>query len=66
MRKQLTHYPKKHIRRILKARWIRACRWDSMPIDTVFAQFSDDNPHARRHENLVRLLFAVQAKNRAS
>ena len=52
---------KQDMRRLIKACWIRACRWDKMPVDTKFASFSADNPYAKRHDKYMRILLAALA-----
>lgn len=44
-------------RRLLKALWIRACRYDSIDPSAKFVIFSDENPHMRRY-NIIALLVS--------
>lgn len=43
---------KQNAKRLLKSLWIRACRYDNIPIDSSFVVFSDNNPYAKRHNRI--------------
>jgi len=36
--------------------WCKACAWDGMPVDTMFAAFSDGNPYALAFDRAAGLL----------
>ena len=40
--------------RLRKALWIKACRHDGVEPTEMFVVFSDDNPHAKRLNELGR------------
>jgi len=44
-----------NIQRLIKACWIRACRFDQISIDAKFVIFSDDNPHLARYNKYIRM-----------
>ena len=52
-------------RRLLKAMWLRACRYDAFEASgrgrhrydgVSFAVFSDENPYILRHDKIMRLV----------
>lgn len=46
---------KQNIDRLIKALWIKACRYDAIPIGTRFAVFTEDNPHMIRYNKVMIL-----------
>lgn len=49
---------KQNIDRLLRALWIKACRYDAIPIGMKFVIFSDANPHMIRHNKIRMLKYA--------
>ena len=46
---------KQNINRLIKALWIRACRFDCIDHKAKFVIFSDENPYIRRYNKMVCL-----------
>lgn len=44
-----------NIKRLLRALWIKACRFDSIPIDSKFVVFDNDNPYLIRYNKIMKL-----------
>ncbi len=57
---------KQNAKRLLKALWIKACRFDGIPIDSKFVVFSKENHYANRHNKISRLVLAGSSKNHDS
>ena len=55
-----------HIGDAIREQWAKACEHDGIPPDSHFVVFSDDNPHIKRHRNLVGLYQAGQRLIKAS
>lgn len=49
---------KQNIDRLLRALWIKACRYDTIFIDSKFVVFSDANPHMIRYNKIRMLKYA--------
>jgi len=47
-----------NIKRLLKALWIKSCRFDGIPADSKFVVFSDDNPYQRRYAKIMKMYLA--------
>ena len=41
----------------IKEAWRNACEEEGIPVDTKFAEFSDDNQWAKRYEKAMHLYF---------
>ena len=48
-----------NIKRLMKALWIKSCRFDGIPIDSKFVVFSDDNPYQVRYNKIMGLYLAA-------
>ena len=46
------------IKRLLRALWIKACRFESIPVDSKFVVFDDDNPYLIRYNKVMSLYLA--------
>jgi hypothetical protein len=44
----------------IKNEFAKACEFDGLEANTVFAVFSKDNPHAKKHDRLMRIFFAAR------
>lgn len=40
--------------------WAKACKFDGIPTDSRVAIFSDDNPHAKQHNELMGEFFKLR------
>lgn len=49
---------KQDIRRLIKSLWIRACRFDGIPIDSKFVCLSNDNSYIRRYNKMMGIYLA--------
>lgn len=45
-----------------KALWRQACDWENVPQHAAFAVFSDDNPFARGHSEVMMRYFRSRAE----
>ncbi|MCK5602637.1 hypothetical protein KAR91_12225 [Candidatus Pacearchaeota archaeon] len=45
-------------KRLRKALWLKACRFDNIPPDSMFIVFSDDNPYLKRYNRIGCLIMA--------
>jgi len=54
---------KQDAQRLLKALWIRACRYERVHPQSMFVVFSTSNPYKQRYDKIMRL---VQAARRMS
>ena len=52
---------RQNAKRLLKALWIKACRYDSIPVDSKFVCFSNDNPYVERYNKIIRLVMAANS-----
>ena len=52
---------KQNIKRLLKALWIKSCRFDGIDPKSIFVVFSTDNPVQKRYNKIMNL---YQAGNR--
>lgn len=48
----------------LDAAWAEACWWEGIDKESKFVVFSDDNPGARKHNELTTAYFAWIRKER--
>ena len=48
----------RNAKRLRKALWLKACRFDSIPPDSSFIVFSDDNPYLKRYNRISSLIMA--------
>jgi len=46
---------KQDMRRLVKALWIKACRYDGIDPTARFIIFSDENPHLPRYNKMMAL-----------
>jgi len=44
---------KQNIDRLLKALWIKSCRYDNIPVNSKFVVFSVGNPHQARYNKFM-------------
>ena len=49
---------KQNIDRLLKALWIKACRYENIPVDSQFVTFDKNNPYWRRYDKVMLMRIA--------
>lgn len=47
-----------NVKRLLRALWIKACRFDSIPVNSKFVVFDDNNPYLIRYNKVMSLYLA--------
>ena len=47
-----------NIKRLLKALWIKSCRFDKIKPESKFVVFSDNNPHQKRYYKIMNTYLA--------
>ncbi|KKN02468.1 hypothetical protein LCGC14_1117450 [marine sediment metagenome] len=49
---------KQNIRRLLRAIWIKSCRFDDIDPTASFVVFSTDNPYQKRYNKIMGMYLA--------
>lgn len=47
-----------NIKRLLKALWIKSCRYDGIDPNRTAIVFSDNNPIVKRYDRIMRIYLA--------